>query len=215
MVHAGVGAATGAINAAITGGDAGFGALTGGVSGGISRAMGGILPNRFATQIGGRMLTGAVSGGFTAVIVGGDFKQGMFDGAWTAGFAYIFNETLEEFGNRMNYMFKRAGIGTDPGHLFSRTEVTSITPDLSPGQQKALFETGLVAALITGGIISSNLRYVVAGIPMLEMGLTKCFVEFIFNGDTSKLPSNWEVFGEVSKGSYKALRANKYRKARQ
>ncbi|MEM5787433.1 MAG: hypothetical protein AAGU11_08955, partial [Syntrophobacteraceae bacterium] len=46
------------------------------------------------TQLGGRMLTGAVSGGFTAVIVGGDFKQGMFDGAWTAGFGYFFNCAL-------------------------------------------------------------------------------------------------------------------------
>ncbi|MEL7657136.1 MAG: hypothetical protein AAGU75_14665, partial [Bacillota bacterium] len=38
---------------------------------------------------------GAVSGGFTAVIVGGDFKQGMFNGAWTAGFGYLFNEIQE------------------------------------------------------------------------------------------------------------------------
>lgn len=39
------------------------------------------------------MLTGAVPGGFTAVI-GGDFKQGMFNGAWTAAFGYLFNCAL-------------------------------------------------------------------------------------------------------------------------
>ena len=95
IVHAAVGSATGAINAAMSGGNAGFGALTGGVSGGKSRYVGGLLPDGFGDQLGGRMLTGAVAGGITAKIVGGDFTKGMFNGAWTAGFAYLFNDSLK------------------------------------------------------------------------------------------------------------------------
>ena len=104
MVHAGMGAATGAINAAIGGGDIGLGALTGGVSGGVSRYVGGMLPGGFGEQLGGRMLTGAVSGGITAKIVGGDFTKGMFNGAWTAGFATIFNDSLNGAANFISRM---------------------------------------------------------------------------------------------------------------
>ncbi|MEM5768828.1 MAG: hypothetical protein AAGU32_11160, partial [Bacillota bacterium] len=92
---------------------------------------------------------------FTAVIFGGDSKQGMFNGAWTAGFAYIFNETLEEFGNRMNYMFKRAGIGTDPGHLFSRRGVESLNPGLTNGQINAL----ATLTIGVGSIVFGSLNF--------------------------------------------------------
>ena len=50
------------------------------------------------------MLTGAVSGGITAKIVGGDFTKGMFNGAWTAGFATIFNDSLNGAANFVSRM---------------------------------------------------------------------------------------------------------------
>ena len=95
LVHGGVGAASGAINAAIAGGDVGMGALTSGVSAGIGRYVGAGLPKSFRAQFLGRMATGAVTGGITSAIAGGDFGQGALMGAWTAGFATVFNDFLD------------------------------------------------------------------------------------------------------------------------
>ena len=203
VIHGAVGAATGAINAAIAGTSPGFGALTGGISGGIARGMGGLLPDGFAAQLGGRMLTGAVAGGITAAIVGGDFKQGMFNGAWTAGFGYLFNETGQELGKMVQGMFQQAGIGTDPGHLFNRSDLASLNPGFTAGQRNALITTGAGAFLTVYGFLTLPEGAPVTGIgaAWLTKGLTLDLVEFGFKGNTATVPffPEYEAFGSAAR----------------
>jgi hypothetical protein len=48
----------------------------------------------FGIQLGARTASGAVVGGVAAETMGGDFGDGAFKGAWTAGYGFIFNCSL-------------------------------------------------------------------------------------------------------------------------
>jgi len=109
-VHVAAGAASGAVNAAITGGNPLMGAVTSGVSAGVAYGVGSALqaagvtsaiadmtPKDFAIQLGARTASGAVVGGVTSEMMGGDFGQGAFTGAWTAGYGFLFNCSLTLF----------------------------------------------------------------------------------------------------------------------
>ncbi len=97
--HAAAGAASGGVNAAVTGGDVGLGALTGGIAGGIGAYAGGFLPeNNFPAQLAGRSLIGGVTGGIAAEIYWGSFGEGFGQGAWTAAYGFLFNETIGAAG---------------------------------------------------------------------------------------------------------------------
>ena len=116
-IHFAAGAASGAINAAITGGNVGLSSLTSGISEGISYAVGaglGMMPGtttgwyfklapeqQFFAGLAVRTGVGALVGGATAELAGGEFIQGMGQGAWTAAYGFIFNETLDAFGKGM------------------------------------------------------------------------------------------------------------------
>ncbi|MHC1744446.1 MAG: RHS repeat-associated core domain-containing protein [Syntrophobacteraceae bacterium] len=109
-IHISMAAGSGAANAAITGGDPGMGAATAAVSAGVARGMGGLLARfgatkpvdsigdifskDYAIQLGSRMATGAVAGGVTSSMMGGNFGDGAFNGAWTAGYGMVFNDAL-------------------------------------------------------------------------------------------------------------------------
>ncbi len=43
------------------------------------------------------------------------------------------------------------------------------------------------------------------GMVIFAEGLTLCAVEFVFEGDTSDIPSTWYVFEETAKGIYFSL----------
>jgi RHS repeat-associated protein len=99
MAHVVAGAMSGAVNAAITGGDIGQGTLIGAISAGASKWLGGKMgtnsmpgPEEFAA----RTALGAVMGGVTAKMAGGDFAQGAFQGALTAALAMIANDLVHD-----------------------------------------------------------------------------------------------------------------------
>jgi RHS repeat-associated protein len=110
-IHAGAGALSGGINAGITGGDIGMGALTGGISGGVAKGLGSLFSSEltgngyadYAIGLSRQAAIGGITGGIVYTIYGGDFGQGAFQGAWTAGFGYTFNEWgkgIEEWVNK-------------------------------------------------------------------------------------------------------------------
>jgi hypothetical protein len=91
-IHAAAGATSGAINASITGRNVGMGALTGGISGGMGKYFGNqyLIGKGFGTELVGHSLIGGVSGGIAASLYGGSFGQAFGQGAWTAGYGYLF-----------------------------------------------------------------------------------------------------------------------------
>ena len=101
-IHAAAGAISGGINSGITGNDVGLGMLTGGLSGGIAKYAGGYIPGfeneiaDFSVQLAGRTVIGGVVGGISSEIYGGGFGQGFGYGAWTAGFAFTFNDLFHD-----------------------------------------------------------------------------------------------------------------------
>ena len=78
------------------------------------------------------------------------------------------------------------------------------TFNLTKGQKGALLKTGLGAGLIIGGSLTlpEGAPFIAVGIPMLGEGLTLDVVEFGFHGDTSNIPSTWEVVGTVAEQIY-------------
>jgi len=58
--------------------------------------------------------------------------------------------------------------------------------------------------LIIGGSLTlpEGAPFIAAGIPMFSEGLALDVVEFDFHGDTSNIPSTWEVFGTVAEQIY-------------
>jgi RHS repeat-associated protein len=110
-IHFIAGATAGAINAGITGGNVGLNALEGGVSAGVaygaaaelglepgaqSGLLSGLQPEqKFIANLGFQTTVGALSGGVTAKLAGGNFLQGMGQGAWTAAYGFIFNDAWE------------------------------------------------------------------------------------------------------------------------
>jgi hypothetical protein len=109
-VHAGAGALSGGINAGITGGDIGMGALIGGISGGVAKGLGNLFPSEltgngyadYALGLSRQAAIGGITGGIVATMYGGDFGEGAFQGAWTAGFGYTFNAWGEEIVRYVN-----------------------------------------------------------------------------------------------------------------
>ncbi|MFH1884014.1 MAG: RHS repeat-associated core domain-containing protein, partial [Planctomycetota bacterium] len=79
------------------------------------------------------------------------------------------------------------------------------TSNLTKGEKTALFKTGLGAGLIIGGSLTlpEGAPFIAVGIPMLAEGLTLDVAEFVFHGDTSNIPSTWEVFGTVAEQIYR------------
>lgn len=69
-----------------------MGAFTSAMSGGVGRYIGGDLPKDFGSQLVGRVVSGGVAGGIAAAAMGGDFGQGVFNGAWTSAYGAIFND---------------------------------------------------------------------------------------------------------------------------
>jgi hypothetical protein len=98
-MHAAAGAISGGINSAITGGNFGLGMLTGGISGGTGMYVGNLnfVPRDFGSQLVARTVSGAVAGGTTSEIYGGNFWQGFAQGAATAAAAFLFNETMHRY----------------------------------------------------------------------------------------------------------------------
>ncbi|MDB4265008.1 hypothetical protein N9893_02980, partial [bacterium] len=73
--------------------------------------------------------------------------------------------------------------------------------NLTEGQKNALLKTGIETGLIIGGSLTlpgGAPAIAVVGIPILAEGLTLDLVEFGFHGDTSNIPSSWEVFGTAA-----------------
>ncbi len=112
--HFAAGAASGAINASITGGNIGQSALVGGISAGVAKfAMGQLLPQfsvyqdagesgQFAMEGATAVGIGTVTGGMSAVVMGGTFGQGAAMGAWTSAYGFLFNRMvtrLIRYGN--------------------------------------------------------------------------------------------------------------------
>ncbi|NQT70398.1 MAG: hypothetical protein HQ552_12545 [Desulfobacteraceae bacterium] len=98
----------------------------------------------------------------------------------------------------------------DPSGLIVEADPFNPVPNiptfnLTKGQKGALFKTGLGAGLIIGGSITmpEGAPFIAVGIPMLAEGLALDVVEFGFHGDTSNIPSTWEVFGTVAEQIYK------------
>jgi hypothetical protein len=201
VVQAGIngfaGAASGAINAGIQGGDIGQGALIGGVSAGVAKYTGLELGKssifrdvsafgQHAMQLGTRTGIGAVMGGISAEMIGGSFGEGASMGAWTAAYAYAFNqlEVGERIQKWMDYKFKAADVGTEPGKLIAgplTNPANQRTLDLSAGM-------GLGTGLIIAGAVFKNYYACVAGASMVSENGTKLFIESVFGGDTSALP---------------------------
>jgi RHS repeat-associated protein len=76
--------------------------------------------------------------------------------------------------------------------------------NLTEGQKTALLKTGIGTGLIIGGSLTlpEGAPFIAVGIPMLAEGLTLDLVEFGFHGDTSNIPSTWEVFGTAAEQIY-------------
>jgi hypothetical protein len=84
----------------------GMGALwTGGISAGIAEGLGGPIQGtdwfsqmaseeKFFAGLASRAGIGAVTGGVTSEIVGGQFLHGFSQGTWTAAYAFMFNGVL-------------------------------------------------------------------------------------------------------------------------
>jgi RHS repeat-associated protein len=102
--HAAAGAAVGAATSAIMGGDIGMGALTGFVSGGVS-SLAGSLANGLGNteQLLIRMGAGAVAGGATAAIAGGDVALGVVGGAIVGMAEHLFNKMMHPDDRRDPY----------------------------------------------------------------------------------------------------------------
>ncbi|MGV8074550.1 MAG: RHS repeat domain-containing protein [Syntrophobacteraceae bacterium] len=185
-IHVGMGAASGAVNAAITGGDIGMGAATAAVSAGIARGVGGMLgkygltkpvdqisdmfTKDYAVQLGARMGTGAVAGGVTSVMMGGDFGQGALNGAWTAGFAMVFNETGKLIEDYVESKLKSGGVGTDPGYLLDRKGIKSLAVDI-PEFKLVVSEEGRFYLAASGAIFDSHLPYMTQPFPVPIFGI--------------------------------------------
>ncbi len=104
--HFAAGAASGAINASITGGNIGQSALVGGISAGVAKfAMGQLLPQfsvyqdagesgQFAMEGATAVGIGTVTGGMSAVVMGGTFGRGAAMGAWTSAYGFLFNRCM-------------------------------------------------------------------------------------------------------------------------
>jgi RHS repeat-associated protein len=89
---------------------------------------------------------------------------------------------------------------------FTSTIVNSLNI-FTKGQKNALLKTGLGTGLIIGGAITlpEGTPFIAVGIPMLAEGLALDVVEFGFHGDTSDIPSNWEIFGTVVEQIYELI----------
>ncbi len=101
------GAAGGAASAAVSGGDVGMGALTGAVGGAIGGAAGGWTKDwgnswrDLAARGAVAVCSGALAGGVTAAIAGGNIWQGMATGAAGAAVAFAATVAMEENGDEI------------------------------------------------------------------------------------------------------------------
>jgi RHS repeat-associated protein len=103
----------GAANAAITGGDIGIGALAGGIGGTLGYGAGSLAGNEYLfTGVIAAAGAGALSGGITAELSGGNFEDGLAEGALfgTAGFigAVAFYSGWSWFDNQRAEAFYKA-----------------------------------------------------------------------------------------------------------
>jgi hypothetical protein len=130
-----------------------------------------------------------------------DSKQGMFYGAWTPGFGYLFNDIGQKLDNMVHGRFNSAGVGTDPGQVFDRNGLASVDPDFTQGQRNALFTTDVGAGLTAYGFLTlpEGALCIGIGTAWLTVGLTLDLVEFGFKGDTATMPffPEYEAFGSV------------------
>jgi len=84
-VYAGAGALSGAASAGITGGNAGIGALIGGLGGAIGYGVGTWAGDNLLLGFLGSAAAGAAVGGLSSSILGGEFGEGAWRGAASAG----------------------------------------------------------------------------------------------------------------------------------
>lgn len=60
---------------------------------------------------------------------------------------------------------------------------------------------GGIGAIVFGTVtLPGGAPLLAGGIPIVAEGGALLFIEFGLNGDTSGIPSTWEVMGEVGKG---------------
>ncbi|WP_028315502.1 RHS repeat domain-containing protein [Desulfatibacillum aliphaticivorans] len=98
--HALGGALSGGISSAISGGDIGLGMLTGAIAAGVGEFVGssGLIHDDFCSQLIGRSVVGAVTGGVASTICGQDFFDGFMQGAKTAAIGFLCNHMLHDAG---------------------------------------------------------------------------------------------------------------------
>ena len=127
-------------------------------------------------------------------------------GRWTAKDPIFFNGGDTDL---YGYCLNNAINFFDPYGLIVEADPFNPVPNvptvnLTKGQKGALLKTGLGAGLIIGGSLTlpEGAPFIAAGIPMFTEGLTLDVVEFGFRGDTSNIPSTWEVFGIIAEQIY-------------
>jgi len=93
----------------------------------------------------------------------------------------------------------------DPVNLIDPLGLINVpTPNLTKGQKTAITKAVLGASAIVGGALTlpEGAPVLAVGIPVFAEGLTLSVVEFIFKGDTSGIPSIWDVFRKTAEGIY-------------
>lgn len=116
--HVTAGMAGGAVSAAVYHQNIMNGAITGGISAGFAEGVGGAprgtewfqgldKAGQFGVGLASHAAIGAVSGGIAAEMMGGSFGQGAAQGAFTAGFGFIFNEGAHSLLGGENAQFKQ------------------------------------------------------------------------------------------------------------
>ena len=92
-IHCGAGVISGGANSVINGGNIGTGAFIGGLSAGIANYTGPFFPNSFAGQAVGRITIGGATGGLSSLLRGENFEDGLYFGAKSAAFGFIFGSS--------------------------------------------------------------------------------------------------------------------------
>jgi len=73
---------------------------------------------------------------------------------------------------------------------------------LTRGQKTALLKTAAGAGGVIVGAVTlpEGAPLLAASIPVLAHGATQAFVEFMLQGDTSDIPNDWSIMGQIGEG---------------
>jgi RHS repeat-associated protein len=150
-LHASAGAVSGGLSSVISHGNIGLGMLTGAISGGIAKYAGTFMGTLdWGSQLAGRTAIGGITGGITAEIYGGNFKQGFIHGAETAAIGSIANDLWHDkifpwIKNHIGVSWSRSflGVGTqtsiggDERTTVSAIDLVGSSLDIQLGDQPA------------------------------------------------------------------------------